>query len=391
MSGLDSKLDCRDPAQLLCALVKCESITPEDGGAQALLMEWLNSLGFEIEHAPFGDNPKITNFHAFRAVKGETFSVCFAGHTDVVAPGDGWSRPPFLGEIVTTDHEKSYVFGRGTQDMKGGLAACVAAVARCLERQPNLPIRLGFLVTGDEEGPAIHGTKPLVKAVVKAGHNYNACLLSEPTSQTVFGDMIKIGRRGSLSGTLRVSGQQGHVAYPDKADNPLPRLLALLTALNTLKLDEGTEEFQPSNLEIIGLDAPMIAWNVTPATASAQFNVRFNTLHTAESLTEKIKSCLRETGIPFELETRSSGEAFITKKAGFVDHLQTAIISKTGIKPELSTSGGTSDARFIQHYWPVAEFGLVGDRMHQTDECTPVADLESLTACIEGFLDAYSV
>ncbi len=369
-------------------------MTPEDAGALGTLEAMLKPLGFLVERPVFeaDGTPAIENLLAIRGQAGP--HLCFAGHTDVVPPGPDadWSQPPFA--AIVKDGE---IYGRGAVDMKGGIACFVAAVAR-LESKGALPEgRLSFLITGDEEGPAINGTVKLLAHAEQAGHRFDACLLGEPTNPEALGDMIKIGRRGSMSGVVTLNGRQGHVAYPHLADNPMRRLAPVLAALQDTPLDGGTERFQPSNLEVTTVDTGNSASNVIPARVAIRFNIRFNDHWTPETLRaevlRRIESALSSAapGRPmadlYEMTWREPvSDVFVTAPGPLVEKLSDAVEAVTGRRPELSTSGGTSDARYIKNHCPVVEFGLVGKTMHMANERVALSDLETLTAIYETFL-----
>jgi len=367
--------DPTDPAPLLQALVRRPSVTPRDEGAQETLQAALSRLGFRFARHRFGD---VENLYARLGDAQPNF--CFAGHTDVVpsGPEDSWTHPPFGAEI----HD-GVMWGRGTADMKGAIAAFVAAVARYLESRGAPPGSISLLITGDEEGPAIDGTRKLLPAVVQSGETIDHALVGEPSNPDALGDMIKHGRRGSFNGTVRAVGAQGHVAYPHQAKNPVPALLDLLQRLRGRALDSGVDGFEPSNLEISTIDVGNPAHNVIPGEARAMFNVRFNIAHKGAELVEWVEREARaveaETGVRLELDLRVSGEAFLTEPGDYTDLLQNAVRAEIGRTPELSTGGGTSDARFIKDVCPVAEFGLVNRTIHQIDERVSLDDLEALT------------
>ncbi|WP_322099402.1 succinyl-diaminopimelate desuccinylase [Haematospirillum jordaniae] len=385
---INSIQDLRDPLPLAQALLRCPSVTPNDAGALHTLQQVLERIGFTCTRLVFSEpgTPDVANLYARLGTRGPNF--CFAGHTDVVPapPSSGWSHAPFGGEVVD-----GVLYGRGAADMKGAIAAFVAAVARLLE-QGHPAGSISLLITGDEEGPAINGTRKLLDWVSRHDTAPDMCLVGEPTNPDALGDMIKIGRRGSLSGILTVHGTQGHVAYPHRADNPLPRMLALLQALTATPLDEGTADFQPSNLELTSIDTGNTADNVIPGQVRVVFNVRFNTCYTAHSLEAEIRSRLAKVcpdPARYSLETVCSGEPFLTPQGELSALLMEAISTLTGRTPELSTSGGTSDARFIRHLCPVAEFGLVGRSMHKVDEHCRVDDLETLTQIYHRVLSRF--
>ena len=373
-----------DPVALLQDLLRCPSVTPNEGGALALLEKLLSANGFECHRLVFSDKdtPDVDNLYA-RWGKGAPH-FCFAGHTDVVPVGDdkGWSFNPFGGEI--RDGE---ICGRGAADMKGPIACFTAAALDCIKNNPAGSI--SFLITGDEEGPSINGTKKVLDWLAARGEKIDFCLVGEPTSSEKLGDMMKIGRRGSLSGFITVKGMQGHVAYPQRADNPVPKLVKLLSALDALELDKGTAHFQPSNLEIVSVDVGNKAENIIPAEAKAVFNIRFNDTFTGAKLESLIRATLDAQNVPYDMETRLSGESFYTPPGQYSEILQNAIKKVTGVEPDLSTTGGTSDARFIRSHCPVIEFGIVGKTMHKVDERVAVSDMHALTAIYSEVLKSW--
>jgi len=378
-------IELTDPVALTQALVRCPSITPEDAGALDVVEGALARLGFRCQRLTFeapGTAP-VANLYARRGSAGP--HIAFAGHTDVVPPGDpsAWHAAPFAAEIVA-----GHVHGRGAVDMKGAIACFVAAVAR-LPDEGRRAGSISCLITGDEEGPAVNGTQKLLSWMRQQGELPDACLVGEPTNPQHIGETIKIGRRGSMTGRLTVDGVQGHVAYPERADNPIPRLLRLLDALTREPLDAGSAHFQPSGLQITTVDVGNPASNVIPATARATFNIRFNDCHTAESLEARLRARLGPVEASYDLAISTSGEAFVTAPGPLTALLAGAIRDETARTPELSTSGGTSDARFIKDVCPVVEFGLVGQTMHQVDERVAVTDLEALTRIYRTFLERY--
>ena len=377
--------DLAHPLALAQALIRCESVTPADGGALDVLQGALETLSFTCHRLPFEESgtARVDNLYARRGEAAPNF--CFAGHTDVVPTGDRrvWTREPFAAQV-----EDGVLYGRGASDMKGAIAAFVAAVARFGAAGTGTG-SISLLITGDEEGPAVNGTRKVLDWLGDQGETLDVCLVGEPTNPEEVGEMVKIGRRGSLNGTLRVAGRQGHVAYPMLADNPLPRLVALLDALLALKLDEGTDHFQPSRLELTSIDVGNEATNVIPAAAAARFNVRFNDRHTGASLERTIRACLDAVGAPYDLATQVSGEAFVTPPGRLSAIIAESVAAVTGKTPTLSTTGGTSDARFIKDHCPVAEFGLIGRTMHRTDECVPVEAIERLADIYLGILERY--
>jgi succinyl-diaminopimelate desuccinylase len=371
----------RDPAALAAALIRCPSVTPEDAGAQTVLAEVLASLGFTCTDVTFG---RVRNLHA-RIGPGRP-ALCFAGHTDVVPPGNAaWSADPFGAEV-----KEGVLYGRGAVDMKGNIAAFVAATAAWLDRHGgDPPCALSFLITGDEEGDAVDGTVKVLGWMEERQEIPAFCLVGEPTSVARLGDTVKIGRRGSLTGRITVEGTQGHAAYPQRADNPTHRLVALLAALTAHRLDEGTDWFEPSSLQVTTIDVGNPASNVIPGAASATWNIRFNDRHTEASLSAWLRQAAAAHAPRHHLALSCSGEAFLTTPGEDVERLSAAIEAATGIRPKLDTGGGTSDARFIARYCPVAEFGLVGTTMHKVDERVPVAELADLARVYGAVIDAF--
>ena len=374
-----------DPIALACDLIRKPSVTPADLGALDVVERALADLGFQVKRYQFED---IDNLYARYGTTSPNF--CFAGHTDVVPTGDltQWSVDPF--EAALRD---GFLIGRGAADMKGGIAAFITATARFLAQNPNPKGSISFLITGDEEGLALHGTKRLLEAITAEGERLDHCLVGEPTNPDALGDMIKNGRRGSLNCTIQVTGVQGHVAYPHKALNPIRALIGFLSALQSHRLDEGVEGFQPSNLEVVTLDVGNPATNVIPERATARLNIRFNTAHSGASLTawlrDQASQAERLYGAKIELNIHVSGEAFFTQPGLLTQIVQDACETVTGRRPELSTTGGTSDARFIKDYCPVCEFGLVGATMHQINERVQTSDIETLTEIYAAVLDRY--
>ena len=380
-----------DPIELTQALIRCPSVTPQEGGALDFLQRVLEQAGFNCHRLVFSepDTPDVDNLYARLGT--DAPHLCFAGHTDVVPPGDekAWSHPPFGGDVVD-----GRLYGRGAADMKGGVACFLAAALRYLrDRQNGCPGSISFLITGDEEGPALNGTRKVLEWLKARGERLDHCLLGEPSNPAALGEAIKIGRRGSLNGVLTISGKQGHVAYPDLAANPVPGLLAVLNRFLAEPLDEGNAHFMPSNLEVTSIDVGNKAENVIPASAAAMFNIRFNDHHTADSLKARLRDLAGETLAKFDLSHsfrfRVTGGCFLTEPGPLVDALRDTIREETGRTPELSTGGGTSDARFIKDYCPVIEFGLINATIHAVDEHVKVADLHQLTAIYERFIARY--
>lgn len=373
-----------DPVALTRDLIRRPSVTPADEGAMDVLERALTGLGFQCRRMKFEN---IENLYARRGTASP--NLCFAGHTDVVPTGstEAWSSGPFEAEV-----KDGVLYGRGAVDMKGGIAAWVAAVSRVLA-EGDVPGSLSFLITGDEEGPALHGTKRVVQALMAEGEVIDACVVGEPSSSQLLGDMIKVGRRGSLNTWITVHGKQGHVAYPDRAANPAPVIARLLARLTEHRLDDGYPEFPPSNLEITTIDIGNPATNVIPALAKARMNIRFNPTHTGNELIAWLDTVAAEaqaaSGLKIELEHLCSGNAFLTPPGPFVTGVQDAVEAATGRRPEASTTGGTSDARFIRAMCPVLELGLVGQTMHQIDERVPVAEIEALSEVYRRVIEGY--
>jgi succinyl-diaminopimelate desuccinylase len=378
-----------DPVALAQALIRCRSVTPADDGAIGAIADALEPLGFVCHRLPF-ETPgtaSIENLYARVGTAGPNF--CFAGHTDVVPPGNEqtWQIDPFAAEI-----RDGVLYGRGAADMKAAIACFIAAVARTLEKgAPNGSISL--LITGDEEGPNINGTKRVLDWLKEKGERLDHCLVGEPTAMANAGDTIKIGRRGSMRVELTVRGVQGHTAYPNRAINPIPILASLVARLDGEKLDSGTPHFEPSTLAFTTFDVGNPAGNVSPAEARAACNIRFNDLHTPESLVGRIqgiaKQIAAQTGSEISVTSSVGGTAFVTQPGAFTDLLSRAIADVTGEAPTLSTTGGTSDARFIKDHCPVAEVGLPGATMHQVDECMPLAEISRLTDIYAAVLGTY--
>lgn len=372
-------------------LIRCRSVTPDEGGALTYLQDILEGAGFECHRLIFSDEdtPDVDNLFA-RLGTGAPH-LCFAGHTDVVPPGDeaDWTHPPFAAEIVD-----GWLFGRGSADMKGNIACFVeSTLAHLSAGKSQLDGSISFLITGDEEGPAVNGTRKVLEWMKENGHNPDHCIVGEPSASEFVGDTVRIGRRGSLSGHVTVTGVQGHTAYPELANNPVPGMLKVLSSFLEEPLDEGTPHFSPSDLQIATIDAGNPATNVIPARLSATFNIRFNANHTAESLMEilgnKATLALEGTGLEHQISFLPSSPCFVTEPGPLVDLMTEAAKNETGKMPVLSTGGGTSDARFAKDYCPVIEFGLVNKTIHQVDERIEVKDLETLTRLYRDFIERY--
>ena len=379
-----------DPVAIARELIRCRSVTPDEGGALAYLQGLLSRAGFEVHRAVFAEPGTAPVDNLYARIGRSRPNLLFAGHTDVVPAGNegAWSHPPFGGEIVG-----NRLYGRGAVDMKGGIACFVAAAIDYLAAHGGKPKgSISLLITGDEESVAVNGTVKLLKWAAERGESFDHCILGEPSNVGVLGDTIKAGRRGSLNGTLIVTGRQGHVAYPERADNPIRGLMSLMAALQA-PLDEGSEHFSPSHLEFTSVDVGNATVNLIPGEASARFNVRYNDRHSQTALKTLIEHRAKVAAggcVHYSFEWQpSNADVFVTKPGPFTELAVAAIADITGRQPKLSTSGGTSDARFIKNYCPVLEFGLVGQTMHQTDESTPVQDLVTLTAIYRRIVEKY--
>jgi succinyl-diaminopimelate desuccinylase len=382
-------LDPTDPVALAAALIRCPSVTPEESGAITLLESVLAPAGYTCRRLPFSEpgTPDVDNLYA--RIGRDVPNLCFAGHTDVVPPGNlaAWTHPPFAAEIVD-----GILFGRGAVDMKGAIACFVSAALR-VERRGARRGTLSFLITGDEEGPSINGTMKMLPWLAAQGERLDACLVGEPSNPAALGDEIKIGRRGSLNADLVVHGRQGHAAYPHLAENPVPKLARLIDRLSSTPLDQGTDDFEPSSLQVTVISAPNTATNVIPAEARAKFNIRYNDLWTRPKVEAWVRArCEDAAGdiaVRYDVTFSGTGDVFRTRPGPLVDTMAAAVVAETGRTPKLTTGGGTSDARFIQAYCPVIEFGLVNATIHQVDERVAVADLEALTRIYERFIESY--
>jgi succinyl-diaminopimelate desuccinylase len=380
-----------DPVAIARELIRCRSVTPEEGGALAYLQVVLEEAGFTVHRTTFAEPGTAPVENLYARIGAAKPNLLFAGHTDVVPPGDeaAWRHPPFAGEV-----EGGMLYGRGAVDMKGGVACFVAAALDYLAANGGTPQRgsISLLITGDEEGIAVNGTPKLLRWAAERGETFDHCILGEPSNVEVLGDTIKAGRRGSLNGTLIVTGRQGHVAYPDRADNPIRGLVALIAALQA-PLDDGSAQFDPSHLEFTSVDVGNTTVNLIPGEARARFNIRYNDRHrqvALKTLVEHRAKAAAPGRVNFAFDWQpSNADVFVTKPGPFTQLAEDAIAAVTGRKPKLSTSGGTSDARFIKDYCPVLEFGLVGRTMHAVDECAPVADLIALTAIYRRIIEKY--
>jgi succinyl-diaminopimelate desuccinylase len=380
-----------DPVAIARDLVRCRSVTPEDGGALAYLQGVLVKAGFTVHRMTFAEPGTAPIENLYARIGSEKPNLVFAGHTDVVPPGDEavWRHPPFAGEIAG-----DRLYGRGAVDMKGGIACFVAAAIDYLAANGGKLKRgsISLLITGDEESVAVNGTIKLLQWAAERGEKFDHCVLGEPSNVETLGDTIKAGRRGSLNGTLIVTGRQGHVAYPDRADNPIRGLVALIAALQA-PLDDGSAQFAPSNLEFTSIDVGNPTVNLIPGEARARFNIRYNDHHSQTALKALLDQRAQAAAagrVHYAFDWQpSNADVFVTKPGPFTDLAAAAIAEVTGRQPKLSTTGGTSDARFIKDYCPVLEFGLVGQTMHSVDECTPVADLVTLTAVYRRIIEKY--
>jgi succinyl-diaminopimelate desuccinylase len=380
-----------DPVTIARDLIRCRSVTPEEGGALDYLQEVLGQAGFAVHRATFAEPGTAPADNLYARIGTERPNLMFAGHTDVVPPGDeaAWKHPPFAGD-TTADA----LYGRGAVDMKGGIACFVAAALDYLNANGGKPNKgsLCFLITGDEEGVAVNGTVKLLQWAAARGETFDHCIVGEPSSLEDLGDTIKVGRRGSLNGALIVTGRQGHVAYPDRADNPIRGMAVLIAALQG-PLDEGSEHFDPSNLEFTTVDVGNRTVNLIPGEARARLNIRYNDRHSAialKTLIERRAQAAAGGRVRYALEWQpSNADVFLTKPGPFTELASAAVAEVTGRKPKLSTTGGTSDARFIKDYCPVLEFGLVGQTAHQVDECAPLGELVALTAIYRRIIECY--
>ena len=371
-------------------LIKFPSITPTDAGIIKFITKKLKSIGFKCKILEFkkGKGKPIKNIYARLGNKQP--NLCYAGHTDVVPPGDhnNWTVHPFKPQI-----KKGYLIGRGANDMKSSIACFVAAVSKFLKKNPKFKGSISFLITGDEEGYAINGTKKVVEYLKKKKEKIDFCIVGEPTNPNKLGEMIKIGRRGSLSGKIEIKGTQGHIAYPHLSNNPINTMIAICKKLKENKLDKGNKNFQPSNLEFTSINVDNKAHNVIPARAKAQFNIRYNNLHTSSSLKKKIslivKRISRKNKCNYKIDYMANGDAFLTKPEKTILIAKKVIKRITKINPKLSTSGGTSDARFIKKISPCLEFGLVNKTMHKVDECVSLSDLSKLKKIYHNILLEY--
>ena len=376
-----------EPVELTASLIRCASVTPADDGALGLLSDVLSANGFTCTRV---DRGETANLFARWGRADAPRRLGFNGHTDVVPPGDSaaWRFPPFSGAMA-----EGRLWGRGACDMKSAVAAFVSAACTFVQETPPEDGAVILAITGDEEGPAIDGTRALLDWMGAQGESMTACLVGEPTCPEVMGEMIKIGRRGSLTAQITARGVQGHAAYPHRACNPLPVLVSLLDRLARHELDRGSEHFDPSTLALTTFDTGNPASNVIPAEARAVLNIRFNDLHSGDGLTAWLQDQARAvadgTGVTLQVETRVSGDSFLTPPGPFVDLVAKAVQTETGVTPVLSTSGGTSDARFIKDHCPVVEFGLVGQSMHQTDEHVEIAQIRQLTTVYRRILQDY--
>ena len=375
-----------NPIELTKTLINCRSVTPENDGAIEQVSHWLEEIGFKSEILNFEEEgtASIKNLWSKMGSKGPT--ICFAGHTDVVPTGniDEWSSDPFDASEVNDK-----IIGRGAADMKGSIASFISAASRFVKEHPDFPGSIGFIITGDEEGCAINGTKKILTWMKSNNISFDDCIVGEPTNPNSLGEMIKIGRRGSVNGVITVKGVQGHVAYPHLADNPIPKLIKILENLISQKLDDGTEHFQPSNIEITSIDIGNTATNVIPKEASANFNIRYNDIFDREKIEEEVHNRIRSLNYDYSIKFEHSGDSFLTSPGKLTKNLSKIIEDQTGNTPELSTSGGTSDARFIKDYGNVVEFGLIGATMHKVDESASIKDIKNLTEIYYQLLKKY--
>lgn len=384
-------IDTTDPIALAQALIRCQSVTPEEGGALTLIEQWLRPAGFVCHRLTMAEpgTPDVENLYARLGT--ERPHLCFAGHTDVVPLGNAgeWRHAPFGAEI-----KDGILYGRGAVDMKGAIACFIAAVLRRqAKRSSPAPGSISLLITGDEEGPSINGTAKVLDWMRDQGEVMDGAIVGEPSNPKQLGDEIKIGRRGSLNGEIKVAGKQGHAAYPHLADNPIPKLARIIDRLSTTPLDQGTPDFQPSSLQVTVISVPNTATNVIPAEARAKFNIRYNDLWRRPKLEawvrEQCAMAAAEVDARLEVSFSGTGDVFLTKPGPLVGKMRDAVRAVTGRDPQLTTGGGTSDARFIQAHCPVIEFGLVNETIHAVDECVALDDLSRLTEIYELFIDRY--
>ena len=379
-----------DPVTLLQDLIRCPSVTPHEGGALTYLDTLLRGSGFTCHRLVFKDanTPDIDNLFARFGKSGP--HLCFAGHTDVVPQGDEtlWSHPPFAAEI-----KDGKIYGRGATDMKGSVAAFAVAAMDYIRENPKASGSISFLITGDEEGPAINGTIKVLDWMKQNGQLPDHCLVGEPSCADQLGDTIKIGRRGSMSFAITVGGRQGHAAYPHKADNPVPKLARLIDRISSVRLDDGNQHFDPSTLAVTSFDVGNPATNVIPSRAVAKFNIRYSTEHDFVSLRnwvdQHVEAVKAELGGTWSVSASEGAEAFITEPGAFVELVQNAVQAETGIRPKLSTSGGTSDARFVKDYCPVLEFGPTNATIHQTNENIDIEELKATTRIYRRVIESY--
>jgi succinyl-diaminopimelate desuccinylase len=380
----------QDPVSMLQQLIRCASVTPHEAGALSTVQSWLTEFGFKSERLTFSapNTPDVDNL--FARYGNSSPHLCFAGHTDVVPQGDEtiWSQPPFAAHI-----KDGFIYGRGAADMKGSVAAFAAAALDFVRENPQFKGSISFLITGDEEGPAINGTAKVLEWMKTHNHIPDHCLVGEPTSVEKLGDGIKIGRRGSLSFIVTVDGKQGHAAYPHKADNPIPKLTRLVERLSANPLDDGNQHFDPSSLAFTSFDVGNPAGNVIPSKATLRFNIRYSTEQNFSSLKALVQSHIdqikAELGGHWHVVHQEGAEAFMTEPGPFVGTVEEAITEETGLVPRLNTAGGTSDARFIKDYCPVLEFGPLNTTIHQTDERIGVEELKATTRIYRRILDSY--
>ncbi len=378
-----------DPIELARALIRCRSVTPDEGGALAYIENVLKSAGYAVHRMTFSEagTPDVENLYARIGTSGP--NLCFAGHTDVVPPGDlkAWTHDPFAADL-----KDGVIYGRGAVDMKGAIACFMAAALR-VQATGKLNGSISFLITGDEEGPSINGTAKVLDWLVERGEKLDACIVGEPSNPKALGDEIKIGRRGSLSAELVVSGKQGHAAYPQLAENPVPKLARIIDRLSSQVLDAGTPDFEASSLQVTVISAPNTATNVIPAEARAKFNIRYNDLWRRPQLEDWVRlqceAAAERVKARWSVTFSGTGDVFLTKPGPLVDTMRDAVHGITGRTPALTTGGGTSDARFIQAHCPVIEFGLVNQTIHQVDERVEASDLLQLTRIYERFIAEY--
>ncbi len=375
-----------DPIRITQDLIRCPSVTPQDAGAITFLESELKKLGFTCQKKIFSEDGTEDIVNLYARFGNKSPNLCFAGHTDVVPAGDraAWQVDPFAGKIID-----DVLIGRGTVDMKGAIGCWLAAASQFISERKEFPGSLSLLITGDEESVAINGTKKMLKHIYEQGEKIDFCIVGEPSNPEKLGEMVKIGRRGSMNFSLKISGIQGHSAYPHLAENPVTHIVKILHMLVSTEFDKGTDFFQPTNLQVTSIDVDNPVANIIPASATARFNIRFNNLHKSEDIINFIRKICLSVTEKFTLEYQGCGEAFLTKPGELSNVVSSAVEEITGMKPELSTTGGTSDARFIKDYCQVVEFGLMNKTAHKVDEHVKVSDILKLTDIYKRIMEIF--